>query len=115
MFKVFFIIRKKFTQTSFLHVYHHSGMIVLSWIGTKYIAGGQTVVIPFLNSIVHAIMYSYYLITILEKDKQRFYWFKKYVTLIQMVSFNKYNLHYCFYSQLILFTGTIYFIYYSIS
>lgn len=38
---VFFILRKKFNQISFLHVYHHCTMFTLWWIGIKWVAGGQ--------------------------------------------------------------------------
>ena len=38
---VFFILRKKFNQVSFLHVYHHCTMFTLWWIGIKWVAGGQ--------------------------------------------------------------------------
>ncbi|XP_033103813.1 elongation of very long chain fatty acids protein 4-like, partial [Anneissia japonica] len=37
----FFIVRKKNSQLSFLHVYHHSSMFLLWWIGVKWVAGGQ--------------------------------------------------------------------------
>lgn len=80
------MLRKKYNQISFLHVYHHSGMIVLGWIGTRYYPGRITTYVPFINSIVHVIMYSYYLISILDKNKNRYIWIKKYITLLQMVS-----------------------------
>lgn len=38
---VFFILRKKFNQVTFLHVYHHCTMFTLWWIGIKWVAGGQ--------------------------------------------------------------------------
>ena len=40
--QVFFILRKKFGQVTFLHVYHHSTMAVISWIGFKFVPGGQS-------------------------------------------------------------------------
>ena len=39
--QVFFILRKKNSQVSFLHVYHHCTMIVNWWFGVKLIPGGQ--------------------------------------------------------------------------
>uniref|UniRef100_A0A1A9ZAN0 Elongation of very long chain fatty acids protein n=1 Tax=Glossina pallidipes TaxID=7398 RepID=A0A1A9ZAN0_GLOPL len=36
---IFMILRKKNEQISFLHVYHHSIMIFLSWFGIKYMGG----------------------------------------------------------------------------
>lgn len=39
LLKVFMVLRKKNRQVSFLHVYHHIGMVVAGWIATKYVAG----------------------------------------------------------------------------
>ena len=38
---VFFILRKKDNQISFLHVYHHASMFPIWWIGVKWVPGGQ--------------------------------------------------------------------------
>ncbi|MPC14219.1 Elongation of very long chain fatty acids protein 4 [Portunus trituberculatus] len=38
---VFFILRKKTNQLTFLHIYHHSTMFCLWWIGIKWVAGGS--------------------------------------------------------------------------
>ena len=37
--QLFFILRKKNNQLSFLHVYHHAGMSILFWMVSKYVAG----------------------------------------------------------------------------
>lgn len=37
----FFVLRCKPQQLSFLHIYHHSTMPNLWWIGTKWVAGGS--------------------------------------------------------------------------
>lgn len=39
--QVFFMLRKKDKQVTFLHVYHHASMFFLWWIGIKWVAGGQ--------------------------------------------------------------------------
>lgn len=39
--QIFFILRKKDSQVTFLHVYHHGTMIFNWWLGVKYVAGGQ--------------------------------------------------------------------------
>lgn len=39
--QVFFILRKKNNQMTFLHVYHHSTMVFNWWLGAKYAPGGQ--------------------------------------------------------------------------
>ncbi|EFN82257.1 Elongation of very long chain fatty acids protein 7, partial [Harpegnathos saltator] len=37
----FFVLRKKQSQVSFLHIYHHCGMVILTWGATKYFPGGH--------------------------------------------------------------------------
>jgi elongation of very long chain fatty acids protein 4 len=39
---VLFALRKKSNQISFLHVFHHFSMVVNSWLGVKYVGGGQS-------------------------------------------------------------------------
>jgi len=39
--QVFFILRKKNNQVSFLHVYHHATMILNWWMAAKYLPVGQ--------------------------------------------------------------------------
>ena len=38
---IFFILRKKNNQLTFLHVYHHSTMFILWWIGIKWVPSGS--------------------------------------------------------------------------
>lgn len=82
---VFFVLRKKQNQVTFLHVYHHAGMVALSWIGTKYLGGGHSVFMGLINSIVHVVMYLYYYLTSVDKKYRNSSW-KKYITQLQMVS-----------------------------
>lgn len=84
---VFFVMRKKFTQVSFLHVYHHSTMLVNWWLGVKYVAGGQAFFIGMLNSFVHVIMYSYYFLTCFGPRLQKYLWWKRYLTKLQLIQF----------------------------
>lgn len=35
----FFVLRKKESQISFLHVYHHTSTLFLTWVGVKYVGG----------------------------------------------------------------------------
>jgi len=39
-----------------------------------------------INPLVHFVMYSYYLIAALGPEYQKFIWWKKYLTMFQMVS-----------------------------
>lgn len=90
---VFFILRKKFKQASFLHVYHHSGMIVTGLIGTRYACGGHAVSLGLINSSIHAIMYFYYFLSSVDKKYTEAKW-KKYITQLQMVQFICLSFHF---------------------
>ncbi|KAG5347561.1 ELOV4 protein, partial [Acromyrmex charruanus] len=84
---VFFVLRKKQNQITFLHVFHHTTTAVFSWCYLKFLPGEQGVIIGFLNSIVHIIMYSYYLIAALGPKYRKYIWWKKYMTWIQLMQF----------------------------
>lgn len=81
---VFFVLKKKQSHVSFLHVYHHAGMVALSWVGVKYFPGGQSVFMGIINSLVHVIMYFYYYLTSVDNKYKQSAW-KKYITQLQMV------------------------------
>ncbi|KAL1465798.1 hypothetical protein WDU94_005338 [Cyamophila willieti] len=85
-FQVFFILRKKFKQASFLHVYHHTGMILAGLIGTRYVTGGHSVSLGAVNTAIHAVMYTYYLLSSFDKKFTEAKW-KKYITQLQMLQF----------------------------
>uniref|UniRef100_A0A8C8S5G9 Elongation of very long chain fatty acids protein n=1 Tax=Pelusios castaneus TaxID=367368 RepID=A0A8C8S5G9_9SAUR len=82
---VFFILRKKTEQVTFLHVYHHGTMLFNWWAGVKYVPGGQAFFIGMLNSFVHIFMYSYYGLASLGPQMQRYLWWKRYLTILQLV------------------------------
>lgn len=84
---VFFVLRKKQSQVTFLHVYHHAITMFFSWGYLKFLPGEQGVVIGFLNSLVHVVMYFYYLIAALGPKYQKYLWWKKYMTWIQLTQF----------------------------
>lgn len=83
----FFVMRKKFDHVSTLHVIHHGIMPMSVWFGVKFTPGGHSTFFGFLNTFVHIIMYSYYLIAALGPQYQKFLWWKKYLTTIQMIQF----------------------------
>jgi len=84
---VFFIMRKKYNQVSPLHVIHHSTLPWLSWWGPRFVGGGQAGFGPFLNSGVHTVMYFYYMCAAFGPGMQKYLWWKKYITTIQLVQF----------------------------
>ena len=57
---VFMILRHKRRQISFLHVFHHSSMLVLSDYSRLYAAWPAIAPMLGLNSAVHIVLYLYY-------------------------------------------------------
>ncbi|KAI9584430.1 elongation of very long chain fatty acids protein [Glossina fuscipes] len=84
---VFFVLRKKERQVSFLHLYHHTMMPICAFIGVKYFAGGHVTLLGFINSFIHIIMYTYYLLAALGPQVQKYLWWKKYLTIMQIIQF----------------------------
>lgn len=108
---VFFVLRKKQNQVTFLHVYHHTITALFSWMYLKYAPGmynwvcgnlssvcqccpffcfhlgEQGVVIGILNSGVHIVMYFYYMVAAMGPQYQKYLWWKKYMTSIQLIQF----------------------------
>jgi elongation of very long chain fatty acids protein 7 len=82
---VFFILRKKYNQVTFLHLYHHTVMPLIGWGVTKYFPGGHGIFVGFINSFVHIIMYTYYMLAAIGPQLQKYLWWKKYITNLQMV------------------------------
>ena len=102
---IFLVLRKKWQQLTFLHVYHHSTMFVLWWIGVKWVPGGsgntfQTVYVlvvsnspsftaffaAMVNSLIHVAMYLYYALAACGPKVQKYLCWKKYLTILQMVT-----------------------------
>lgn len=77
------VLRKKNRQVSFLHVYHHGSMFCIWWMGVKWAAGGMSIFGPLMNTFIHVIMYTYYLLAALGIQP----WWKKHLTQIQLIQF----------------------------
>lgn len=90
---VFFVLRKRQRQLSFLHLYHHSTMIFNWYIGSLYSPGGQAFFSVFCNALVHVIMYLYYLLSAMGPQMQKYLWWKRYLTQIQLIQFFVVILH----------------------
>ncbi|XP_076618285.1 very long chain fatty acid elongase AAEL008004-like [Colletes latitarsis] len=84
---IFFVLRKKNDHISTLHVIHHGIMPISVWFGVKFTPGGHGTFFGFLNTFVHIVMYSYYLLAALGPKIQPYLWWKKYLTTLQMVQF----------------------------
>lgn len=80
---VFFVLRKKWNQITTLHVFHHSIMPFTAYAGIKFGYSPMCGLVVILNTFVHTIMYYYYHLASLGQTV----WWKKYITVIQLVQF----------------------------
>ncbi|XP_019752606.1 elongation of very long chain fatty acids protein 1b isoform X3 [Hippocampus comes] len=90
---MFFVLRKKSGQITFLHIFHHSFMPWTWWWGVGYAPGGMGSFHAMVNSSVHVIMYFYYFLAAAGPRFQKFLWWKKYMTAIQLIQFVLVSLH----------------------
>ncbi|XP_059061434.1 elongation of very long chain fatty acids protein 7-like [Achroia grisella] len=84
---VFFVLRKKTSQISFLHLYHHTIMVIATWALLKYSPSHTLLFIGFLNSLVHVFMYTYYGLAALGPNIAKYLTWKKYMTSFQLIQF----------------------------
>nr|ACK99719.1 delta-6 polyunsaturated fatty acid elongase [Lobosphaera incisa] len=85
------LLKGKVEQVSFLHVYHHASISTIWWAIAYVAPGGDAWYCCFLNSLVHVLMYTYYLLaTLLGKDakaRRKYLWWGRYLTQFQMFQF----------------------------
>lgn len=79
----FFILRKSFRQVSFLHLFHHSSIIVVIGSIIPHAFAGDMYLPILLNALVHCVMYGYYAMTALGYK----FWWKSLLTTMQLVQF----------------------------
>lgn len=84
---IFFVLRKKNDHVSRLHVIHHGIMPLSTWFGVKFTPGGHSTFFGMLNTFVHIVMYTYYMLAAFGPSMQKYLWWKKYLTVLQMVQF----------------------------
>lgn len=82
---VFMVLRHKTRQISFLHIYHHSSMLLLSELAYRFYPWPAIGVFLGMNSFVHILLYLYYGLTALLPDSPP-QW-KKQMTQIQIAQF----------------------------
>jgi elongation of very long chain fatty acids protein 4 len=81
---VWMVVRKKNDQVTFLHVWHHC-IIMWSWLLVLWVnPGGDAYFGSLLNSLIHVVMYGYYLMSALKIPCP----WKKYVTVLQLSQFS---------------------------
>jgi len=83
----FIVIGKKWKQLSFLHVYHHTTIFLFYWLNLHVNYDGDIYLTIVLNGAIHTIMYTYYFVSMHTRD----IWWKKYLTLAQLVQFTCMN------------------------
>lgn len=91
------VLRKKYNQVTFLHVYHHWLMPIWTYQQCRWLPGShESLVMPW-NSAVHVVMYSYYFLSAVYGSNHPYLWWKRYITLFQLVQFVVLISHSCIY------------------
>ncbi|KAJ6218883.1 hypothetical protein RDWZM_004695 [Blomia tropicalis] len=85
---IFFVMRKKQSQITGLHVYHHSMVPTFGWIYFRLRPfNNSPCVFALLNTPIHTIMYAYYGFAAFGPHMQKYLWWKRYITQIQIFQF----------------------------
>ncbi|GMH70427.1 hypothetical protein TrVE_jg14238 [Triparma verrucosa] len=79
----FMLLRQRYDQVSFLHVYHHFTITWAWYIGVLLWPSGDSYFGALLNSGIHVLMYGYYSMTLMGLSCP----WKKYLTLAQLCQF----------------------------
>jgi len=80
---IIMILKKNSRQVTFLHIYHHISIFSVWWVIQHYAPVGEPYFSVILNSFIHLLMYSYYLLSSLGFN----IWWKRYLTQMQMTQF----------------------------
>ncbi|CAL1297575.1 unnamed protein product [Larinioides sclopetarius] len=86
---IFFVLRKKRNQLSMLHIVHHSAICLIVWylVRAPARAGFYGFIIVGINIAVHIVMYTYYGLSGLGPHMDKYLWWKKYLTVLQIGQF----------------------------
>ncbi|XP_064482615.1 very long chain fatty acid elongase AAEL008004-like [Ornithodoros turicata] len=90
---VFFVLTKKQSHVTPLHVAHHAMVVTTVWLVVKFACGGQNILTACLNSCIHVLMYSYYCLSLMGPAVQKHLWWKRYLTQLQMAQFGFLTVH----------------------
>lgn len=90
---VFIVLRKKNQQITFLHVYHHAGMVFAVYAFMTFMPGSHSTMLGVINLLVHTVMYSYYFVTSLRPIQETLWW-KRYITQLQLAQFGYLAIHF---------------------
>lgn len=84
---VWFVLRKKQSHISFLHVFHHSYVPTVAYLASRWIpVVPNAMSFPFINCAIHVVMYAYYFLATFPALRPHLWW-KKYLTKLQMLQF----------------------------
>lgn len=81
----FIVMRRKWKQLIFLHLYHHSSIFLMYWLNVNAGYDGDIYFTIILNSFIHFVMYSYYEATTFNITVPKM--LKKLVTNMQRIQF----------------------------
>ncbi|KAH9363811.1 hypothetical protein HPB48_016644 [Haemaphysalis longicornis] len=90
---VFLVLLKKNGHITYLHVSHHALALLTVWLDLNNGITGQVALFPVLDSAVHTVMYTYYGLSALPSSVRPNLWWKKYVTLFQIIQLTVCTLH----------------------
>ena len=63
-------------------------MFLFWWVGARFVPGGSALSGAMVNCFVHVVMYAYYgLAAMGPKVQLKFLWWKKYLTILQLIQF----------------------------
>jgi len=82
-----FVARKKFSHVSTLHVIHHGIMPLSVWPGLRFVPGGHATFFGLCNVFIHFFMYLYYMFAAMGPQYQKYLFWKRQMTNMQMVQF----------------------------
>ena len=81
---LFMVLKHSLHQMSFLHIFHHSSMVLLADYTYSVSPWKPISVVIFLNSFVHIWMYSYYAVSVVRRVDNSW---KKVITHLQLIQF----------------------------
>ncbi|XP_043215115.1 elongation of very long chain fatty acids protein 1-like isoform X2 [Amphibalanus amphitrite] len=83
----FMLLKGDKRRVSFLHVFHHGSIFYSWWLCVMFAPGGVGYTGGVINSLVHTLMYAYYQLSTMGPEVRKHLWWKRYLTILQMVQF----------------------------
>ncbi|XP_075157147.1 very long chain fatty acid elongase F-like [Haematobia irritans] len=83
---IFFLLRKKNRQITFLHIYHHAIMVFGTYVYSAAYFAAHPTSTGLVNSFIHVVMYFYYMVSAQKPNIDLEPW-KKLLTRMQLTQF----------------------------